>query len=308
MKQRKRTDSSGADDYSSMNSAYQAAQTGAGSFATQKVHPASVSPRWHRWISTFTIAVCIVLLFLPYSAYTIEFPGPTGNVLGTVSSKTNASEMISIKGVKTYKDSGKLLLTTVSATGVPGYPATNAQVIWAWFAKNTIVVPQEVEYPVNQSPQDYKKESTRQMSQAQSSAQNQAVAFLTKRGYKVSKARISMNVDNIGGPSAGMMYTLGAIDKMTAANETGGKTIAGTGTMEKDGKIGPIGGIRLKMVGAVRDGAQWFIAPRSNCNEVVGNIPAGLHVVAVSNLDQAYKALVVIGSGRGSSLPVCKIR
>lgn len=79
-----------------------------------------------------------------------------------------------------------------------------------------------------------------------------------------------MHVDSIGGPSAGMMYTLGLIDKLTPANESGGKTIAGTGTIDKDGKVGRIGGIELKMLGAKRDGATWFLAPASNCLDVAG--------------------------------------
>ena len=77
--------------------------------------------------------------------------------------------------------------------------------------------------------------------------------------------------------------------------------------MEKNWKIGPIGGIRLKMVGAMRDGARWFIAPTSNCNEVTGHIPSGLHVVAVSNLDQAYDALVAIGQGKTDGLKSCPV-
>ena len=85
--------------------------------------------------------------------------------------------------------------------------------------------------------------------------------FLKGKGYDVSGAKVSMHVDDIGGPSAGMMYTLGLIDKVTGEQLSGGKTIAGTGTMDAKGKVGAIGGIRLKMLGAKRDGATWFLAP-----------------------------------------------
>lgn len=260
-----------------------------------------------RFIGWLTIILALALLFAPQAAYTVEMPGPTGDVLGAVSSKAKAPKMIEVSGAKSFKDPGKLLLTTVSAFGVPGYPATNAQVLWAWFQKDTIVVPQELEYPVNQTADDYKQETNKQMSGAQEAAQTQALAFLKRRGIAVDRAKVSMHVDDIGGPSAGMMYTLGTIDKFTSVNETGGKVIAGTGTMEKNGKIGPIGGIRLKMVGAMRDGARWFIAPTNNCNEVTGHIPSGLHVVAVSNLDQAYDALVAIGQGKTDGLKSCPV-
>ena len=95
------------------------------------------------------------------------------------------------------------------------------------------------------------------------------------------------------------------IDKLTEADETGGKTIAGTGTIDAKGKVGAIGGIRLKMLGALRDGATWFLAPESNCNEVVGHVPQGLRVVKVSTLDEAYQALVAIGQGHTDGLAGC---
>lgn len=75
--------------------------------------------------------------------------------------------------------------------------------------------------------------------------------------------------------------------------------------MAKDGKVGAIGGIRMKMLGAKRDGATWFLAPESNCDEVVGHVPEGLRDVKVSTLDEAYQALVAIGEGKGDALPQC---
>ena len=127
-------------------------------------------------------------------------------------------------------------------------------------------------------------------------------------GVDVSKAKVKLNIDNVGGPSAGMIYTLGIITSLTATDEAGGKNIAGTGTIEKDGTIGAIGGIQLKMVGAQRDGASYFIAPESNCDEVVGHIPDGLKVYAVSTIDQAYKAVVAIGAGDMVGLKTCAVK
>ena len=116
---------------------------------------------------------------------------------------------------------------------------------------------------------------------------------------------VKIKIDNIGGPSAGTMFALGIIDKLTPEDEANGVVIAGTGTMDVDGKVGPIGGIRLKLMGARNDGARWFIAPAEDCNEVVGHIPGGLHVVKVSTLHEARSAMVAIGAGRGGSLPTC---
>lgn len=155
---------------------------------------------------------------------------------------------------------------------------------------------------------DYAKESNKEMSSSQSAAATAAKRFLKAHGYDVSGMKVSMHVDDIGGPSAGMMYTLGLIDKVTGEQLSGGKTIAGTGTMNAKGKVGAIGGIRLKMIGAKRDGATWFLAPESNCSDVVGHVPQGLHVVKVGTLDEAYDALVAIRDGKGGSLPQCTVK
>lgn len=114
-------------------------------------------------------------------------------------------------------------------------------------------------------------------------------------------------LENIGGPSAGMMFALGIMDKLTPGDLTGGKHFAGTGTITADGKVGSIGGIAQKMVGAKANGAEYFLAPAANCQDVVGHIPDGLQVVKVDTLKSAYDAVSLIGSGKdGSKLPRCE--
>ena len=185
---------------------------------------------------------------------------------------------------------------------------TNAQALLAWANPKATVIPQEAVFPVGQSAKDYAKESNKEMSSSQNAAATAAKRFLKAHGYDVSGMKVSMHVDDICGPSAGMMYTIGLIDKVTGEQLSGGKTIAGTGTMNAKGKVGAIGGIRLKMIGAKRDGATWFLAPESNCSDVVGHVPQGLHVVKVGTLDEAHDALVAIRDGKGGSLPQCTVK
>jgi len=116
---------------------------------------------------------------------------------------------------------------------------------------------------------------------------------------------VSFVIENIGGPSAGLMLALGIIDLLTPGSLAGEEIVAGTGTMGLDGEVGAIGGIRQKLAGAKRDGAQWFLAPVGNCAETVGYVPAGLTVVAVATLDEAHEAVAAIGEGRGEELPQC---
>ncbi len=117
---------------------------------------------------------------------------------------------------------------------------------------------------------------------------------------------VTIDIDDIGGPSAGTMFALGIIDKMTPEDEANGEDIAGTGTIDVTGEVGPIGGIRQKLAGATRDGATWFLAPAANCDEVVGHVPEGLRVVRIETLHDAREAITAIGAGTADDLPTCR--
>ena len=109
--------------------------------------------------------------------------------------------------------------------------------------------------------------------------------------------KIGLN-DEIGGPSAGMMFALGIIQELGSTDLTGGRFIAGTGTIDLNGNVGPIGGIQLKMIAARRAGATLFLAPASNCTDVRGNIPRGLTVAKVSTLTGALSVLAQTKAGQ----------
>lgn len=102
---------------------------------------------------------------------------------------------------------------------------------------------------------------------------------------------VTIRLDDVGGPSAGLMFALGIIDKLTPHETTDGNHYAGTGTIDAAGNVGPIGGIRQKLYGAKKAGATYFFAPVDNCDEVVGHVPAGLDVFAVSTLDEALNVM-----------------
>jgi Lon-like protease len=117
---------------------------------------------------------------------------------------------------------------------------------------------------------------------------------------------VQIQLDKVGGPSAGMMFALGIIDKLTPGAIQGGANVAGTGTIDQAGTVGPIGGIRQKLYGAKEAGADWFLAPEANCNEVTGHVPDGLKVFAVKTLDDSLAVLDAIRTGGDTSaLPTC---
>ena len=120
---------------------------------------------------------------------------------------------------------------------------------------------------------------------------------------------VTIQLNNVGGPSAGMMFALGIIDTLTPGELNGGEQVAGTGTITADGEVGPIGGIRQKMWGALDAGAQWFLAPEANCDEVVGHIPGDLRVFSVEDLDDALAVLDAVSSdGDLDALPTCTLK
>jgi PDZ domain-containing protein len=108
---------------------------------------------------------------------------------------------------------------------------------------------------------------------------------------------VDIRLADVVGPSAGMMFALGIIDKLTPGALTGGKHIAGTGTIDANGTVGPIGGIVQKMAGARAAGATVFLAPKANCDEVRGHVPDGLTVYAVQTLKESLRDVKTVASG-----------
>lgn len=116
--------------------------------------------------------------------------------------------------------------------------------------------------------------------------------------------KVDINVGDVGGPSAGLMFSLGILDKLTPGDITGGKDIAGTGTIAPTGEVGPIGGIAQKLVGARKSGATVFLTPPDNCAEAMKAVPDGLRLVKADTLHDAVGALDALRTGKGN-VPAC---
>ena len=131
----------------------------------------------------------------------------------------------------------------------------------------------------------------------------EAYVGITVQAADTAPFDIEFTLDDVGGPSAGLMFSLGIVDKLTPGFLNGGKDVAGTGTITPDGIVGPIGGIQQKMYGAAGAGATLFLAPRENCQDVRGNVPTGLTVAAVGTLDEAVVAMDRFAAGQ--PVPAC---
>ena len=150
-----------------------------------------------------------------------------------------------------------------------------------------------------------------------------------KQSYDLP-AHVQYNLDGVGGPSAGLMLALGTVDKLSegtllADEDAGGDPyrsyISGTGTIDANGKVGAIGGIKYKILATGRYGARYFLAPKENCDSIVkmqaqdpdlfnyyhaGQVSGTMTVIPVSTLDEAVKTVEAIKSGTpDDSLPRC---
>lgn len=127
-------------------------------------------------------------------------------------------------------------------------------------------------------------------------------------GLQDATAAVTADIDlgqQIGGPSAGTMFALAIVDRLTPGSLAGPTHVAGTGTIAADGTVGVIGGIRQKIAGARAAGATVFLAPVGNCAQAVTAGVSGIRVVPVSTLAGAVAALRDVAAGRLSRLPRC---
>lgn len=210
---------------------------------------------------------------------------------------------IQISAQKTYPVTGKLLLTTIYATS-PSSSIFAGIVLKAWIKGDSIVLPREVIYPPESTSKEIDAQNAQEMVTSQQAA---TVAALTYLGYPISTKiikdskgkKISTSVfpfpvkirlKNTGGPSGGLVFALGIIEKLTPEDLLSGRVVAGSGTIDKVGHVGGIGGIGEKLIAARRAGATVFLAPAENCEEIT-RVPAGITVYSVATLTEAVSVL-----------------
>ncbi len=105
---------------------------------------------------------------------------------------------------------------------------------------------------------------------------------------------ITIDSQNIGGPSAGLMFTLEIMNQLTEDDLTKGIAIAGTGTIARDGSVGAIGGVKQKVFGAIDAGAQYVLVPAANYPDAVAAAGDDISVVSVATIDDAVEFLAAL--------------
>lgn len=108
----------------------------------------------------------------------------------------------------------------------------------------------------------------------------------------------TIHLEDVGGPSAGLIFALAIVDTLTPGEMEDDRTVAGTGAIDVKGNVQPIGGIPFKLIAAKEDGATTFLVPADNCAEAKSNAPDGLELVKVETLAGAVEALEDLDAGR----------
>ncbi len=118
---------------------------------------------------------------------------------------------------------------------------------------------------------------------------------------------VSFGIDeDIGGPSAGLMFSLAVYDTLTEGSMTGEQIVAGTGTINPDGTVGPIGGIDQKIAGARDADADLFLVPADNCDDAYDSPQGDMELVRVATMSEAVDALELFAESPDAELPRCE--
>ncbi|MFC9649697.1 MULTISPECIES: S16 family serine protease [unclassified Streptomyces] len=250
-------------------------------------------------------AVPIVALFAVVGAaplpYSVAQPGMTADVLGA----DQGRPIITISGAPTRKTEGQLRMTTIVATG-PSADVDFGDVVESWFRTDRAVLPRDAVYPSGQSDKEIERHNTHDMVESQNSATDAALGLLGKDPKTVD---VSLHLADVGGPSAGLLFALGIVDKLdgdgSGGDLTGGRKIAGTGTISADGKVGAVGGVSLKTQAAGRDGATVFLVPKAECGDAGAQLPKGMRLIPVTTLNGAVSALKALERGETGRVPSC---
>ncbi|MGA4985440.1 S16 family serine protease [Streptomyces cellulosae] len=238
-----------------------------------------------------------VLAPLPFS---VAQPGMTADVLG----ENKGQQVITISGTDVRRTTGQLRMTTIEATS-PDTRVSLPQVIDSWFRTDEAVMPRDAVYPSGDDVQEIEQYNRKQMKESQDEATRAALKYLGRENQGID---ISLKLADVGGPSAGLLFSLGIVDKLdgdgSGGDLTGGRVVAGTGTIDAEGRVGAVGGVPLKTQAARRDGATVFLVPRDECGEAKAELPKGLRLVPVTTLQGAVDALVALEKGTGK-VPAC---
>ena len=251
-------------------------------------------------VVTGTLGIFFALATIAPLPFAIVLPGEAQNIFKGV---------ITFKGLDNYPANGRIDLMSIRVTN-PDTWIFGPEVVYSWISGDRAVYPKSAIYPPGTTTEEESKQAKADMVKSQDTAIVAAVNYLqshpeimapTKSESTVSATaqsraaaldtkKIAFKVGETGGPSGGLVFSIGLVELLTEQDLLQGRHIAGTGTITQRGVVGPIGGINEKIMSAKKVGATVFFAPVDNAEEI-SNVPEGIKVVTVATLAQAINYL-----------------
>lgn len=235
------------------------------------------------------IAIVVAVALVAPANFVLVTPGPVTELFPKVLSISPSD------GAKSYPVKGQLYLLTIYITN-PETKVLGAQVLGCWVWGDCVAVPRSVMYKKGTTDAIERKSGSKDMVKSQNVALQAARGVIARKFptvnlSAVTDSSVKVSLKDTGGPSGGLIFTLGLADLLTPIDILQGRKIAGTGTISKDGRIGPIGGVSEKIIGAKKASAQTLFISRQNCRELPATVE-GISVIAIDRIDQAIEYLL----------------
>ena len=248
---------------------------------------------------TVTLGIFFTLAAVAPLPFSIVLPGEAQNIFKGV---------ITFKDLTNYPASGRIDLMSIRVTN-PDAWIVGPELVYSWISGDRAVYPKSSIYPPGTSTEEENKQAKADMVKSQDTAIVAAVNYLqthpeimaTTKAQGIDRAnlldtkKIIFKTGETGGPSGGLVFSIGLVELLTEKDLLQKRHIAGTGTITARGIVGPIGGINEKIMSAQKVGATVFFAPVDNADEI-SNVPDGIKVITVATLAQAVNYLERPGS------------
>lgn len=251
-------------------------------------------------VVTGTLGIFFALATLAPLPFAIVLPGEAQNIF---------KDVITFKGLDNYPANGRIDLMSIRVTN-PDTWILGPEIVYSWISGERAVYPKSAIYPPGTTTEEESKQAKADMVKSQDTAIVAAVNYLQShpeimaptnsestvsattqsRVDALDTQKIAFKVGETGGPSGGLVFSIGLVELLTEQDLLQGRHIAGTGTITQRGVVGPIGGINEKIMSAKKVGATVFFAPVDNAEEI-SNVPNGITVVTVATLAQAINYL-----------------
>jgi PDZ domain-containing protein len=256
--------------------------------------------RTPRFITIFLALVFIAAIFTPVNFVILQPGNGTALFPKVLTVKSSAA--------KTYKPNGEIYLLAIWVS-TPDAKVLGAEALGCWARADCVVFPRSVIYKRNTSSKAEEVQSKKEMKVSQSDALTAAKNLLARRYPTIDTSRLSdssitVKLPDTGGPSGGLIFSLGLIELLTPEDLLQGRKISGSGTISANGSVGAIGGIAEKIIAAKKAGASILFASRSNCDEIPKDVQ-DISVIAISNLNQAVDYLQQPLSPRSAGVTGC---